>query len=137
MEKTVLTEQREEILRLRKVREDLGYTQEQFAHVLDISLSAYKKIETYNRRISLGNLKILHEKLNVSVDYILFGDKASQEQAWKELLNCTETDKILVFLRLFRYLTTDKPEIFPVDDVAFVSPVEIIQSLTEGLNAQG
>jgi len=137
MEKIKLPEQREEIIRLRKVRENLGYTQEQFAHILDISLSTYKKIESYNRRISLATLKVLHGKLNVSVDYILFGDKTSQEQAWKELLNCTETDKILLFLRLFCYLTTDKPEIFPADDVAFVSLVEMIQTLTDGLNAQG
>ncbi len=130
MEKLRSKGQRDENARLRKMREDLGYTQEQFSQILGINISTYKKIETYNRRISLDNLMTLHEKLNVSVDYILFGDRTPQEQAWTEMLNCTETDKVILFLRLFRYFTQNKPEIFPEDDGASLSLEDVIRMLT-------
>ncbi len=130
MDKLQSNEHREENARLLKVREDLGYSQEQFAHFLGINISTYKKIETYGRRISLDNLLMLHNRLGVSVDYILFGDRATQEQVWNGVLNCTETDKVILFLRLFRYLTKNKPEIFPVDDSASMSLDDVIRILT-------
>ncbi len=130
MDKLLSDEHREANIRLRKMREDLGYSQEKFAHILGINISTYKKIEAYERRISLDNLLMLHNSLGVSLDYIMFGDKASQEEVWNGVLNCTETDKVILFLRLFRYLTEDKPEIFPVDDEAPMSLDDIIRLLT-------
>ncbi len=121
----------EEGARLSKMREDLGYTQDQFSYILGIDISTYKKIESDDRRISLNNLKKLHKKTNVSVDYILFGDKTPQEQAWNGMLNCTETDKLILFLRLFQYLTQNKPEIFPVDEASYMSLDDVIRMLTE------
>ncbi len=116
MQKTLSTEQKEQIFRLRKVREDLGLSQEQFANVLGIGISSYKKTESYERQISMSTLTRLHSKLHISADYILFDEKTGQEQAWAEVLNCSEADKMIVFLRLFHYFTMDKPNIFPVED---------------------
>ncbi|MCM1569585.1 MAG: helix-turn-helix transcriptional regulator [Roseburia sp.] len=116
MKKELTAEQREQILRLRKVRENLGFSQEQFAHILGISISAYKKIEAYENQISLANLKKIYRELNVSVDYILFGVRTSQEDLWKAVLNCTETDKMMIFLRLVHYFSIVKHEIFPTED---------------------
>ncbi len=129
--------QEEMILRLIKVRETLGYSQEQFAEILDISASAYKKIESYNRKISLFDLKTLHQKLNVSLDYILCGDKASGEQTWTEILNCTEADKLLLFLRLFQYFTECRPEFYPVENEAFRGLTEVVRMIIVGQNPEG
>lgn len=113
MKKELTAEQKEQIFRLRKIREDLGFSQEQFADILGISISAYKKIECHERGISLTNLKKLYEKFHVSTDYILFGKKSGVEDTWKEVINCTEVDKVVIFLRLFDYFSYAKDEIFP------------------------
>ncbi len=131
MDKKLKKELKEESARLSKIRENLGYTQEQFAHILGIDISTYKKIESVDRRMSLNNLKKLHKKTNVSVDYILFGDKTPQEQAWNGMLNCTETDKLILFLRLFQYLTQNRPEIFPVDEASYMSLDDVIRIMTK------
>lgn len=115
MKKELTKEQKEQIFRLRKIRESLGYSQEQFASVLGISTSAYKKVESYERQISLTNLKKVHEELHVSTDYILFGEKVGVEDAWELVLNGTETDKFVIFLRLYHYFTKSKNAVFPSD----------------------
>lgn len=115
MEKKELTKElKEQIFRVRKIREDLGYSQEQFAQILGISISAYKKIEACERQISLANLKKLYEELNVSTDYILFGDKERIDDIWTGILNCSEADKLILLLRLLHYFVTVKSEVFPI-----------------------
>lgn len=112
MRKTLSAEQKDQIFRLRKVREDLGLSQEEFANILEISISTYKKMESYERRISLASLMKLHSELNVSADYILFGEKTEQQKAWTDVLNCPDTDKMIIFLRLFQYFTLNKTDFF-------------------------
>ena len=56
--------------RLHQVRKNLGITQQKFAEILDISLSAYKKIESGENCVSLNSLRILNRELGVSADYI-------------------------------------------------------------------
>lgn len=129
MEKKKLTEeQKEQIYRLRRIREDLGYSQEQFAEILGISTSAYKKIEAYEQQISLENLKRIYKKLNVSVDYILFGERVLADDIWNGVLNCTEADKMVIFLRLYRYFCESRDGIYPIkednaDNVECIGPL--------------
>lgn len=125
MRKELTTEQREQILRLRKIRESMGYSQEQFANILEISISAYKKIEAYENQISLSNLKKIYRELSVSADYILFGERASKEDVWKTVLNCSETDKLVIFFRLIHYFTILKHEIYPTKDEQLKNVEEI------------
>lgn len=117
MEKKKLTEeQKEQIYRLRKIREDLGYSQEQLAEILGISTSTYKKIEAYDQQISLENLKRIYKRLNVSVDYILFGERVVADDIWNGVLNCTEADKMVIFLRLYRYFCEIREGIYPMKE---------------------
>ncbi len=111
--KSNLTDKREVAERLRKVREGAGYTQERFAEVLDISLSAYKKIESADNQITLDGLRKINKKFNVSADYLLFGDTQNPNEAWKMILNCTDHDKMLLLLRLFSYFSEAKGEVYP------------------------
>ena len=60
--------------RLREIRLNMGVSQEKFAEYLDISLSAYKKIESAENGISVRILRILKEQFNISSDYLLYGD---------------------------------------------------------------
>ena len=98
--------------RLREIRLNMGVSQETFAEYLDISLSAYKKIEGAENGISVNILKKLHEKFNVSSDYLLHGEYKELENTMQLLDNCTEEDKMKVFLRLEHYFIHDKKKIF-------------------------
>lgn len=60
--------------RIRKQRELLGYTREQLAEKLDVSTKFCSDIELGVKGISIQTLAKLTELLNLSADYILFGE---------------------------------------------------------------
>lgn len=57
--------------RVRDLREDYDYTQEYLAKYLSCSQSAYSKIESGQRQISIDYLIKLSELYRVSTDYLL------------------------------------------------------------------
>ena len=61
--------------RIKKCRKQLGYSQESFAEILEISASHLHKIETGIRCPSLEVLYTIALKLNVSVDFLLMGSE--------------------------------------------------------------
>ncbi len=109
-------EQEAEIMRLREIREGMGYSQEKFSDALGISMSAYGKIESLKRPLTLAHLKKLYHTFNISSDYILFGDRTDGEAVWASVINCSERDKMRLYMRLAKYFTFDKPGIFPRSD---------------------
>lgn len=115
MVRELTKEEKEQILRLRRIREDMGYSQEQFAEILEIGVSYYRKIELYERQISLPVLKKIYNKLGVSADYILYGKHKLFENVWKEVLNCNEKDKWNVFIRLYHYFIYIKKGVFYIE----------------------
>jgi len=106
--KDTLADRMQSAHRLRGIRENAGLTQEQFAEVLGISVSAYKKVESGENNISLSSLRNLHREKNVSADYILFGEVQNFEDVCGAVLNCSEKDKLFVLLRLLVYFTEIK-----------------------------
>lgn len=60
--------------RIRKQRELLGYTREQFAEKLDVSTKFCSDIELGVKGISIQTLAKITDLLNLSSDYILFGE---------------------------------------------------------------
>ncbi len=111
-----LIERMQSASRLREIRENADLTQEQFSEILGISLSAYKKVESGENNVSLSCVKKLYEELGVSADYVLFGEKVSFEKTWESVLNCSETDKMFLLLRLLAYFTDVKKGIFPLKE---------------------
>lgn len=61
--------------RIKRCRKKLGYSQESFAEILEISASHLHKIETGIRCPSLEVLYAIALKLNVSVDYLMMGSE--------------------------------------------------------------
>lgn len=59
--------------RIRKAREDMGYTREQFAEKLDVSVSYMAEVERGRTGISVKMLIKICNLLGLSADYILFG----------------------------------------------------------------
>ena len=60
-------------MRIRKAREDLGYTREKFAEKLDVSVSYLAELERGRTGISVKMLTKVCNVLGLSADYVLFG----------------------------------------------------------------
>ncbi len=114
--KEISEERRQMAQRLRRIRENAGLTQEKFAEVMGISVSAYKKLESGENRISLSGLKKLYEKMHVSADYMLYGTNKNVEEVWEAILNTSETEKMFLLTRLTVYFTKMKKEAFPLQE---------------------
>ncbi|HHV11120.1 MAG TPA: helix-turn-helix transcriptional regulator [Clostridiales bacterium] len=78
--------------RIKARREALGFTQESFCEVIDLSASSYTKIENAFQKPSLDTLIRIAGRLDLSLDYIVFG---SEERKPKEVLG-TDVLKILL-----------------------------------------
>ena len=61
-------------MRIRKAREDLGYTREKFADQLDVSVSYLAELERGRTGISVKMLIKVCNVLGLSADYVLFGN---------------------------------------------------------------
>lgn len=98
--------------RIRQLRLECGATQEQFAELLEISVSAYKKIESGENQITIDGLRKLEDRLNISADYLIFGKTNNADGIWTDILNCSENDKFLIMMRLYYYFTEVKSAAF-------------------------
>ena len=59
--------------RIRKARENMGYTREKFAEKLDVSVSYLAELERGRTGISVKMLIKVCNVLGLSADYVLFG----------------------------------------------------------------
>lgn len=62
-------------MRIRKARENMGYTREKFAELLDVSVSYLAEVERGRTGISVKMLIKICHVLGLSADYILFGEE--------------------------------------------------------------
>lgn len=66
-------------MRIRKAREDRGYTREKFAELLDVSVSYMAEVERGRTGISVKMLIKICSVLGLSADYVLFGDDRGED----------------------------------------------------------
>ena len=66
-------------LRIRKAREELGYTREKFAELLDVSVSYMAEVERGRTGISVKMLVKICHVLGLSADYLLFCEERSED----------------------------------------------------------
>ena len=72
------------VKRIKELRMQRGYTQAQFAEMLDISESMVAKIESGSRIPSLALLVAMVKCLEVDPDYILFGEYSKRANERKK-----------------------------------------------------
>lgn len=65
--------------RIRKARENMGYTREKFAEKLDVSVSYLAELERGRTGISVKMLIKVCNVLGLSADYVLFGTERSKD----------------------------------------------------------
>ena len=89
--------------RIRKAREDLGYTREKFAEKLDVSVSYLAELERGRTGISVKMLVKVCNVLGLSADYVLFGNDRQEDsqrldaihridEKYLSLLDCVITE---------------------------------------------
>ena len=74
--------------RLRILRIELNYTQEQMAEILEMSSAYYGKIERGIHGLSLDKLVIVNKKLDIDINYLLTGVKRGDFSLDKVLMEC-------------------------------------------------
>ena len=65
--------------RIRKAREEQGYTREKFAEKLDVSVSYLAELERGRTGISVKMLVKVCNLLGLSADYVLFGTERKED----------------------------------------------------------
>lgn len=65
--------------RIRRAREEMGYTRERFAELLDVSVSYMAEVERGRTGISVKMLVKICDALGLSADYILFGNERDKD----------------------------------------------------------
>ena len=74
--------------RIRKRREELNISREQFAEMLDITTKFCSDIESGARGVSIKTLMAISDCLKLSTDYILFGDvPQTSDQVFIQVIN--------------------------------------------------
>ena len=66
--------------RIRKAREELGYTREKFAEKLDVSVSYLAELERGRTGMSVKMLIKVCNVLGLSADYVLFGTERTEDE---------------------------------------------------------
>lgn len=74
--------------RLRIIRIQLNYTQEQLAEILELSTPYYGKVERGIYGLSLEKLVLVNKKLDVDINYLLTGVKAGSFSLDKIINEC-------------------------------------------------
>lgn len=65
--------------RIRKAREDAGYTREKFSEALGVSVSYMAEVERGRTGISVKMLIKICKLLGLSADYVLFGESSNTD----------------------------------------------------------
>lgn len=66
--------------RVRRRREELGFTREQLAEQCELSVRFFAEIESGRKNMTTKSLFKVARALNLSADYILFGEEAEAEK---------------------------------------------------------
>lgn len=74
-------------MRIRKAREDMGYTREKFAELLDVSVSYLAEVERGRTGVSVKMLIKICNVLGLSADYVLFGEERNTDAMLLEKIN--------------------------------------------------
>lgn len=83
-------------VKIKKVREDKGLSQEYLANCLDITQSNYCRLEKDDSRLNIPKLMKIAEVLEVSVSYLL-GERATNviQQSHNETANAYNVETII------------------------------------------
>ena len=80
--------------RIRKSREEKGYTREKFAEKLDVSVSYLAELERGRTGISVKMLVKVCNVLGLSADYVLFGEERTEDKKRLDSINRIDAENM-------------------------------------------
>lgn len=90
--------------RLHDARENLGYTQAQFAEMLAVSDEHYRKIESGISGLTIDKMKILYQKVSIDPTYLIVGESKSDFELEQYIANCTREQRNKFIKRVLSYM---------------------------------
>jgi len=101
-------------LRIRKARENTGYTQEKLAELCSLSATHISNIERGTRKPSLDTVYTIACELDISMDALMFGTHPDDDTSIAKILSIVQSkdkDKIKPFMSVLRVLIDHIDEI--------------------------
>lgn len=90
--------------RLKEIRDNLGYTQFQFAEILGVGEEHYRKIELGSTGLTVDKVWLLHDQLKIDATYLISGEKMEVADIDYLLINCTKIERDVIVHRMFQYI---------------------------------
>ena len=99
--------------KIKSVRKSMGKTQEEFAEMLGVSISTYKKMEGKKTLPSVETLFRLRDITGRPMDYFIIEPTGDADESWTIIQTCDDISKLDLFARLVTYFGGGKTkEIF-------------------------
>ena len=115
-------------IRLKRLRLSKHMTQEQMAEEIGVSESLYKGNESGRLPISKKTAQLIEERFGISADFIFFGTLRDSKDIWTEILECDESEKMRIMLKLMKYFSLQG---------AFDLSDEAIENIVSSMNIKG
>lgn len=95
--------------RIQNRRKQLGYTQEQLAEMMNVSVQMVSNLERGNKAIRIDNLINISQIMNISTDYILTGKQSQQDisNLSEQISNLSPKERKMIAL-LVNYCATNE-----------------------------
>lgn len=90
--------------RLQIARENIGYTQEDFAEALGVSVEHYRKLESGAYGLQPEKMQILYEKYKIDLTGLITGEKRGPFDLELFLANCSRKERDEFIGRTLAYM---------------------------------
>lgn len=90
--------------RLKNARENLNYTQSQFAELLGICDEHYRKIENGSVGLTMEKVYTLYQEAKIDPNYLIIGENQDNIDIEYCLNNCSKEQRKEMFTRLMTYI---------------------------------
>ena len=90
--------------RLKTARENIGYTQETVAEILDVGVEHYRKIENGIFGLQPEKMLVLYEKCKIDPTYLVTGEKDSDFDLEMFLAKCSRQERDAFIDRMLAYM---------------------------------
>ena len=90
--------------RLQIARENGGYTQEEFAETLDVTVEHYRKVELGVDGLQRENMLLLYQKYKIDPTFLITGERSSSSDFELSLINCTREERNQFIDRMLAYM---------------------------------
>ena len=90
--------------RVQIARENGGYTQEEFAETLDVTVEHYRKVELGVYGLQRENMLLLYQKYKIDPTFLITGERSSSSDFELSLINCTREERNQFIDRMLAYM---------------------------------